>query len=65
MFDLKNKASIVTGSSLGIGSAAALYLAKCGADVVVTYRNHNAEAKALAEEIKKLGRKSLVIQCDV
>jgi len=65
MFDLKDKAAIVTGSSLGIGSAAALYLAKCGADVAVNYRKHDAEANALAEEIKKLGRKSMAIQCDV
>ncbi len=65
MFDLSGKAAIVTGSSMGIGSAAALYLAKCGADVAVNYRKHDAEAGALAEEIKKLGRRSLAVKCDV
>jgi len=55
MFDLKGKTAIVTGSSMGIGSATALYLAKCGADVAVNYRTHDAEAKALASEIEKLG----------
>lgn len=65
MFDLKNKAAIVTGSSLGIGSAAALYLAQCGADVAVNYRTHDVEAKALASKIEKLGRRALVIKCDV
>lgn len=65
MFDLKGRAAIVTGSSLGIGSATALYLAKCGCDVAVNYRTHDVEAKALAAEIEKLGCKSLVIQCDV
>jgi 3-oxoacyl-[acyl-carrier protein] reductase len=65
MFDLTGKAAIVTGSSMGIGSATALYLAQCGADVAVNYRKHDAEANALADEIKKLGRKSLAIKCDV
>ena len=65
MFDLNGKVAIVTGSSMGIGSAAALYLAKCGADIAVNYRTHDNEAKALAAEIEKLGRKTLVIQCDV
>jgi 3-oxoacyl-[acyl-carrier protein] reductase len=65
MFDLKGKTAIVTGSSMGIGSATALYLAKCGADVAVNYRTHDDEAKALASEIEKLGCKSLVVHCDV
>ena len=65
MFDLKGKAAIVTGSSLGIGSATALYLAQCGADVAVNYRKHANEANALVEQIKALGRQSLAIQCDV
>jgi 3-oxoacyl-[acyl-carrier protein] reductase len=65
MFDLNRKTAIVTGSSLGIGSATALYLAKCGADVAVNYRTHDVEAKTLASKIEKLGQRTLVIQCDV
>jgi 3-oxoacyl-[acyl-carrier protein] reductase len=65
MFDLKDKAAIVTGSSLGIGSAAALYLAECGADVAVNYRKHDKEAKDLADRIEKMGRRALAIKCDV
>ena len=65
MFDLTGKAAIVTGSSMGIGSATALYLAGCGADVAVNYRTHDKEANALADQIKKLGRRAMVIQCDV
>jgi len=56
MFDLSGKAAIVTGSSLGIGSATALYLAQCGADVAVNYRTHDVEANALADTIRDLGR---------
>lgn len=65
MFDLEGKNAIVTGSSMGIGSATALYLAKCGVDVAVNYRTHDIEAKALASEIEKLGRRALVVHCDV
>lgn len=65
MFDLKGKAATVTGSSLGIGSATALYLARCGADVAVNYRKHDTEANALADQIKALGQKSVAIKCDV
>lgn len=65
MFELKDKVAIVTGSSRGIGSAAALYLAKCGADIAVNYRTHDKEAKELASEIEKTGRRALVVKCDV
>ena len=65
MFDLKGKTAIVTGSSLGIGSATALYLAQCGADVAVNYRKHDKEANTLADEIRKLGQKAIAVQCDV
>lgn len=65
MFDLKGKTAIVTGSSMGIGSATALYLARCGANIAINYRTHDTEAKALASRIEKHGSKVIVIQCDV
>jgi len=63
--DLSGKAAIVTGGSLGIGTAVSLTLAKFGADVAINYRKHKEEAEAVVEEIKKMGRKGLVIQADV
>ena len=65
MFDLNGKTAIVTGSSMGIGSATALYLAQCGCDVAVNYRTHDTEAKNLAAEIEKMGRRTIVKKCDV
>ncbi len=63
--DLEDKNAIVTGGSLGIGAAIAIGLAKEGANVAINYRKHDTEAKQVAEEIKKLGRKGLVVKADV
>ncbi|MFI5165781.1 MAG: SDR family NAD(P)-dependent oxidoreductase [Thermoanaerobaculales bacterium] len=62
---LTGKAAIVTGGSMGIGRAIALGLAREGADVAVNYRRHDAEARALVEEIEKRGRRGLAVKADV
>ncbi len=63
--DLSGKNAIVTGGSLGIGAAIAKKLGEYGANVAVNYRKHDAEAKAVVGDIKKMGRKGLVVQADV
>jgi len=65
MFSLEGKKALVTGASRGIGKAIALALAKQGADVGVNFRSSVSEATITAEEIKKLGRESLIVQADV
>ena len=62
--DLEGKVAIVTGASLGIGSACALDLAKNGADVAINYRKHDAEAKAICEQIRAMGRRGLPIRAE-
>lgn len=62
---LEGKSAVVTGSSSGIGRAAALALAKAGADVVVNGNSNMAAAEEVAHEIEQLGRKSLAVQADV
>jgi 3-oxoacyl-[acyl-carrier protein] reductase len=62
---LKGKAAIVTGGSLGIGSAIALELAREGVDVAVNYRRHDTEASAVVAQIEKLGRRGLAVKADV
>jgi NAD(P)-dependent dehydrogenase (short-subunit alcohol dehydrogenase family) len=62
---LKGKIALVTGASRGIGKAIALALAGEGADVAVNYSSSAKEAAKVAEEIKKLGRRSIVIKADV
>jgi 3-oxoacyl-[acyl-carrier protein] reductase len=62
---LEGKNALVTGGSQGIGAAASLELAREGANICLTYRKHEAEAKQYADEIRQLGRKALAVQCDI
>lgn len=65
----KDKVALITGSSRGIGKAIALRLAGWGADVVLNYRkaggSSQAKAEELCEEIKGMGRRSVVMQADI
>jgi 3-oxoacyl-[acyl-carrier protein] reductase len=62
---LENKNAIVTGGSLGIGTAICLDLAKNGANVALNYRKHADEAEAIAKQIQDMGQKAMPIQADV
>lgn len=64
---LEGKVAFVSGSSRphGIGRAIALALAREGADVATSGWGHFEGAEAVAEEIKKLGRKSIAVKIDV
>lgn len=62
---LKGKTAVITGASRGIGRAIALKLAKCGANVVVNYRNSVEAVAQVVKEIEALGVKVLAIQADI
>jgi len=64
-FQLENKSAIVTGGSLGIGTAIALRLAEYGANVAINYRKHKEEAEKVINKVKALGRKGMVVQADI
>jgi 3-oxoacyl-[acyl-carrier protein] reductase len=60
MIDLSGQTALVTGGSRGIGRAAALLLARAGADVALTYHTRADEAETTAREIQALGRRTYV-----
>jgi enoyl-[acyl-carrier protein] reductase III len=62
---LAGKTALVTGGSRGIGRAIALKLAAAGCDVAMIYHNSHAEAEAVSESIRGMGRKAQAIQADV
>jgi 3-oxoacyl-[acyl-carrier protein] reductase len=62
---LEGKGAIVTGGSLGIGTAIALDLAREGCNVAINYRRHDTEANKVVEEITAMGRKGLAVKADV
>jgi acetoacetyl-CoA reductase/3-oxoacyl-[acyl-carrier protein] reductase len=62
---LDARTALVTGASRGIGRAIALTLAREGADVAINYRSGADEARAVADEVAALGRKTLLVQADV
>lgn len=60
MIDLAGQAALVTGGSRGIGRAAALLLARSGADVALTFHTRADEAESTAREVQRLGRRAYV-----
>ena len=63
-FVLSGKKAFVTGAARGIGKCAALALAQAGADVAIVDMLID-KAEETAEEVRKLGRKSIAVKCDV
>ena len=63
-FKLTDKVAIVTGAGRGIGQGCALAFAEAGADVVCAARTKE-QIDSTADQVRKLGRKALPIECDV
>lgn len=63
--DLTGKVALVTGASSGIGRAIAIILGQAGADVALNYVRQGGPAESAAEEIRKAGRKAMLISADV
>ncbi|MFN4182007.1 MAG: SDR family NAD(P)-dependent oxidoreductase, partial [bacterium] len=64
-YGLEGRVALVTGGSRGIGSAIALDLAENGADVAITYRAKEKEARDVVERIQAMGRRGQCYIADV
>jgi 3-oxoacyl-[acyl-carrier protein] reductase len=55
MISLKNKVSLITGGSRGIGRAAARMFAEAGSDVIINFHRNEAEAQSAVDEAVAFG----------
>ena len=65
MGKLDGKVALITGSGRNIGRATALKLAAEGAHIVVNARRNEAEAEAVAREVRALGVRAISVLGDV
>lgn len=63
--DLSGLKALVTGGSTGIGRAAAIALAKAGAEVALTYRSREDEAVSAVAEIESAGGQARAFGADL
>lgn len=65
MINLKDKVTIITGGSRGIGRACVKYFAQSGSSVVFTYNKAKSNADKLIDELSHLGVKIKAYQCNL
>jgi len=63
--ELKNAVCLITGGTQGIGAAAALALARAGADIAIVARNPAKIEPGVKETIEGSGRRFLALAADV
>ena len=57
--------AFITGGANGIGKQIAVSFAEQGYDIAISYRTNILDAEKVAETIKKLGRKCVIIKADL
>src|SRR5450755_2359079 len=62
---LSGRTMLVTGAAKRLGRAIALAAAENGADVAITYRESEREARAVVAELAQQGVEALAVRCDV
>ncbi|HEX3435934.1 MAG TPA: SDR family oxidoreductase, partial [Pseudacidobacterium sp.] len=65
MDSLQAKAALVTGAAKRIGRTLALTLANAGANVAITYRDSETDAKQTVKDLQAMGVKAIAVRCNV
>ena len=65
MQELAGKSVLITGGARRIGRAIALAVARAGADVAITYRTSERDARRTLAELGTLGCHALSLHCDL
>jgi 3-oxoacyl-[acyl-carrier protein] reductase len=65
MTNLNGKVALITGASRGIGAATAIRFAQAGAQLVLNYFKHEAEASNIAAQTRSIGVRAIPVQADV
>ena len=65
MISLKNKVTLITGASRGIGAATAVMFARAGSHVIINFRVDKEAAISVKAECEKHGVTALLAQADV
>jgi acetoacetyl-CoA reductase/3-oxoacyl-[acyl-carrier protein] reductase len=65
MKKLEGRTALITGAARGIGYAIAKSLGAEGASIAINYQSSDADAAALAQELTKMGCKTLLLKGDV
>ena len=62
---LANRVALVTGAQQGIGRAAAIALAKAGADVAINWLDDETAAQETADAVRDAGRRAVLFQANI
>jgi len=65
MISLKNKVTLITGASRGIGRAATLMFAQAGSDIIINYRTDEDAADSIKGECLQLGVRAVTFRANV
>lgn len=65
MYDMRGKSVLITGAARRLGRSMALAFADAGADVAITYRSSELEARETLASLKMKNARALVLRADV